>query len=170
LHCLSCSLDAGARTARHDRLCDVITNFIRRTDPKITADREYTIIKGQMKHKCDVRVQLESGESFYLDVSVYNPSCASLQNETPQTLMAKKVAAKRVEYKHVGISSASTEFVPVIFDSTGNLCPQAISFFKTHFPSQLFRLLGSLNTCLASGNSRIVHQFLNAHPKIPSRQ
>ena len=115
----------------------VITNFIRRTDPKITADREYTIIKGQMKHKCDVRVQLESGESFYLDVSVYNPSCASLQNETSQTLMAKKVAAKRVEYKHVGISSASTEFVPVIFDSTGSLCPQAISFFKTHFPSQL---------------------------------
>ena len=70
----------------------------------------------QMKHKCDVRVQLESGESFYLDVSVYNPSCASFQNETSQTLMAKKVAAKRVEYKHVGISSGSSlpSLIPLV--------------------------------------------------------
>ena len=101
-----------------------------RTDPKITADREYTIIKGQMKHKCvlisttcehhaHVRVQLESGESFYLDVSVYNPSCASLQNETSQTLMAKRWRPREsstnmlVSHRHP-LSSSLSSLIPLV--------------------------------------------------------
>ena len=58
----------------------------------------------------------------------------------------------------------------LIYNATGNLCREAISFFKTHFPSQLFRLLGSLNVCLASGNSDIVHRYLNDRPLALRRQ
>ena len=143
LHCLSCDRMGGHISIRHNRLRDLIATFVRQYSPTSSAEREAVISLGREQHKCDIKITFASGQPFYLDVTVFNPACVSLLKHSPSELMTKKVAEKRDQYKHVGILPSSPFFVPVVFDATGNLCREAISFFKTHFSYSAFLVLST---------------------------
>ena len=71
--------------------------------------------------KADLRISLPNGEIFFLDVTICNSGSRSYQEKDISVLLQEKEAIKTSQYKKVGFSHLSSNFIPFVLDTSGSI-------------------------------------------------
>ena len=167
LHCFDCNNVAANRIERHDFVYNEILLLIRRYIPLASVKAEHLIRYANAEDKkADLKICLPNNQTFFVDVTIFNPGSRSYQNLSPDAAMRSRERSKRDQYKKVGFDLTDPRMVPFVLDVTGNIGPSGLSFIDklqsfAEEKSPLFKqiILRRLNVALAFGLAKTILSF-----------
>jgi hypothetical protein len=116
--------------------------------------------------KADLKICFPDGQTFFVDVTIFNPGSRSYQNLSPDSVMRTRERSKRDQYRKVGFDLTDPRMIPFVIDVTGNIGPSGLAFIdKLHsFAEEKFPLfkqiiLRRINVALAFGLAKTILSF-----------
>jgi hypothetical protein len=141
--------------------------LIRRHIPLASVEAEHLIRYNNAEDKkADLKIRLPNGETFFVDVTIFNPGSRSYQKLSPEAVMKGRERSKRDQYKKVGFDLSDPRLIPFVLDVTGNIGPCGLAFIdKLHsfaeakYPFFKLKLFRRINVALAFGLAKTVLSF-----------
>jgi hypothetical protein len=163
-HLLDCGLSRAYVTGRHNKIRDLLFQFIKDCLPEGSVIQKEIPFQVTTTTMITADIQYETNNNIhYIDVAVANPSSQSYLNmgsaSTADVASKHKEQAKSRHYEVLGNAVQTGRFIPFALEATGRLGPAAVRFIErmAGLRSDLKnRLIDQINVVMAHFNGQLI--------------
>jgi hypothetical protein len=163
-HLLDCKLSKAYITGRHNKIRDLLFQFIKDCLPEGSVIQKEIPFQVTTTTMITADIQYETNNNIhYIDVTVANPASQSYLNmgsaTTADVASKFKEQAKSRHYEVLGNAVQTGRFIPFALEATGRLGPAAVRFIERMAGLRYDlknRLIDQINVVIAHFNGQLI--------------